>query len=273
MIWKVELKDAQEGIKELGDKSVDCIVTDPAYASLEKWRAVGTTTRLKVSKSSSNKWFPVVPNSYYVPFLEECLRVLKQNTYMFVMCDEITSHVIYASMREVGIKEDRIGFAYWRKIGKPEGPPCEECGHQPHKPGTPGMGYPFRSVIEKIVFAKKGKPGLPKDKSVRNDLGQYWIEEPMLKGDYYPTQKPHQLIQVLLRQAELLPGSMILDPFAGSGSTGYASYLEGHQFLGFDVKQEALNYFEKWKKTWKDRPGPVKSSSDDVSPSILDMFQ
>lgn len=270
MTWEIELKDAQDGLKELEDKSVDCVVTDPAYASLEKWRSMGTTTRLKKSKSSSNEWFQTVPNSYYVPFLQECLRVLKQNTYLFVMCDEITSHVIYASMLEVGIKEDRIGFAYWRKIGKPEGPPCGSCGHQARKPGTPGMGYPFRSVIEKIVFAKKGKPTLPQNKSVRNDLGQYWVEEPMLKGDFYPTQKPVPLLEVMLRQAELNSGSLILDPFAGSGSTGEAAYNLGHRFLGFDVEQKALDVFSARKKFWVT---PTDMPVEELAEySVLDFF-
>ena len=34
-------------LKELADESVDCLITDPPYESLEKHRAVGTTTRLK----------------------------------------------------------------------------------------------------------------------------------------------------------------------------------------------------------------------------------
>ena len=55
--------DAVEWLRELADASVDLIVTDPPYESLEKHRAVGTTTRLKHSKASSNDWFDIFPNN------------------------------------------------------------------------------------------------------------------------------------------------------------------------------------------------------------------
>jgi len=112
------------------------------------------------------------------------------------------------------------------------------------------MGYPFRSVIEKIVFAKKGKPKPPQDKSQRNDLGQFWLEEPMLKGEFYPTEKPVPLLEILIRMADLEPNSLIVDPFAGSGSTGEAAFNLGHRFLGFDVSQAAIDYFNERKQRW-----------------------
>lgn len=38
---------------------------DPPYESLEKHRAIGTTTRLKHSKASSNDWFTIFPNARF----------------------------------------------------------------------------------------------------------------------------------------------------------------------------------------------------------------
>ncbi|MCZ8659771.1 site-specific DNA-methyltransferase, partial [Escherichia albertii] len=57
--------DAVEWLKTLPSGSVDLFVTDPPYESLEKHRKIGTTTRLKVSKSSSNEWFAIFPNSRF----------------------------------------------------------------------------------------------------------------------------------------------------------------------------------------------------------------
>jgi 16S rRNA G966 N2-methylase RsmD len=51
--------DAIEWMRTLPEASVDLVVTDPPYESLEKHRAIGTTTRLKHSKASSNDWFTV----------------------------------------------------------------------------------------------------------------------------------------------------------------------------------------------------------------------
>ena len=53
--------DAVQWLQTLPSDSLDLLVTDPPYESLEKHRAVGTTTRLKVSAGSSNPWFTVFP--------------------------------------------------------------------------------------------------------------------------------------------------------------------------------------------------------------------
>ena len=53
--------DAVEWLRSLDGESVDLVITDPPYESLEKHRAVGTTTRLKHSKASSNDWFRIFP--------------------------------------------------------------------------------------------------------------------------------------------------------------------------------------------------------------------
>lgn len=55
--------DAVQWLRALPAESVDLVVTDPAYESLEKHRAIGTTTRLKHSKASSNDWFRVAPSA------------------------------------------------------------------------------------------------------------------------------------------------------------------------------------------------------------------
>lgn len=270
---QILLIDAIEGLKTLAGKSVDLIITDPAYDSLEKWREMGTTTRLKESKGSSNQWFETIGSDYYEPFFRECLRVLKRNSYIFVMCDEWTSHLVASKFLESGLKDDRIGFGYWRKCGKPDGV-CTECGQPKKKPGTPGMGYPMRSSVEKIVLAKHGKPKPPSDKTVRNDLGQFWLEEPHLKGKFYPTEKPVNLVQIMIQLAELEENSLVVDPFAGSGSTGEAAFNLGHRFLGFDTSQKSLDYFEARRTKWFSSDGKqlyMPQPDQDYS-SVIDFF-
>ncbi len=61
-------QDAVEWLSTLPDASVDLLITDPPYESLEKHRAVGTTTRLKNSKGSSNQWFSIFPNQRFEAF-------------------------------------------------------------------------------------------------------------------------------------------------------------------------------------------------------------
>ena len=52
----IRVEDAFAWLGRLKPGIANLVITDPPYASLEKHRAIGTTTRLKHSKSSSNDW-------------------------------------------------------------------------------------------------------------------------------------------------------------------------------------------------------------------------
>lgn len=265
MPHEMRLTDAMDGLRSLAADSVDLVITDPPYESLERWRDMGTTTRLKQSKMSSNEWFPTVPNSYFPAFFAECYRVLRKGTDCYVMCDEETGDILKPMLRAAGfgLRKSLI----WHKVGKREKVSCPNCGAHVtdrHTPGTPGMGYPYRSVYEFILHARKGKRPMPEDKSVRNLLPIPWIKH----GDAYPTEKPTELCEVMIRQSSA-EGDVVLDPFAGSGSCGEAAFNLGRNFMGFDVEQKALDRFEQRRQHW------IYEKAEEAPPvtgGILDMF-
>jgi site-specific DNA-methyltransferase (adenine-specific) len=57
--------------------------------------------------------------------------------------------------------------------------------------------------------------------------------------DRYPTQKPLGILRRII-QASSLPGALVLDFFAGSGTTGAAALELGRRFLLVDNNPEAL---------------------------------
>jgi DNA modification methylase len=57
------------------------------------------------------------------------------------------------------------------------------------------------------------------------------------RANIHPTVKPTDLMRYLCRLVTP-PGGWVLDPFAGSGSTGKAAKLEGFRFLGFELSAE-----------------------------------
>jgi site-specific DNA-methyltransferase (adenine-specific) len=60
---------------------------------------------------------------------------------------------------------------------------------------------------------------------------------PVRQADkHHMTGKPTELMRALVRP--VLPGGLVLDPFAGSGSTGVAALLEGRRFLGIEREAE-----------------------------------
>jgi site-specific DNA-methyltransferase (adenine-specific) len=60
------------------------------------------------------------------------------------------------------------------------------------------------------------------------------IREPVRFTDkHHITGKPTAVMQQLVRVCP--PGGIVLDPFAGSGTTGVAALLEGRRFVGIEI--------------------------------------
>ena len=76
--------DAVAWLRTLRDESVDLVITDPPYESLEKHRAIGTTTRLKHSKASSNNWFSIFPNGRFPELFRELFRILRRDRHRYL---------------------------------------------------------------------------------------------------------------------------------------------------------------------------------------------
>lgn len=63
--------------------------------------------------------------------------------------------------------------------------------------------------------------------------------KPVPQHNHHPTVKPTDLMRYICRLVTP-PGGVVLDPFAGSGSTGKAALLEGFHFLGIEREPEYL---------------------------------
>jgi DNA modification methylase len=67
---------------------------------------------------------------------------------------------------------------------------------------------------------------------IRNDL-LYSHPSPRLRRNIHPTIKPLALMRWLVRLTVPKDG-LVLDPFAGSATTGIAALLENRRFLGIE---------------------------------------
>jgi len=198
-------------LRSLGDETVDLIVTDPAYESLEKHRAIGTTTRLTAD------WFEIFRNERFPELLAEMMRVLKRDAHLYIYSDQETAFVT-KPMAEVA------GFKWWKHLV------WSKTKIDSDEPAA-GMGYHYRASHELIGFYEKGKRRLA-------NLGVCDVlRAPRVKG--YPTEKPVGVSATLVRQS-CPPGGLVVDCFMGSGSTGEATFLAGCRFAGCDVAERSM---------------------------------
>jgi len=207
----INKNDAIDWLRGLHDASVDLVVTDPPYESLEKHRAIGTTTRLKHSKASSNDWFEIFPNARFEELFTELYRVLKKNRHLYLFCDQETMFVAKPIA-------EAAGFRCWEPLIWDK--------------QKIGMGYHYRSRYELVLFFEKGKRKL-------NNLSIPDILQAPRIHNGYPAEKPVAISETLISQSTDL-GELVIDPFMGSGSVGLAALTLKRQFLGNDLCDEAV---------------------------------
>lgn len=209
---RIEQADAVEWLRATPPRSLDLIVTDPAYESLEKHRAKGTTTRLSHSNSSSNDWFEIFPNARFEDLWQAAYVALRDDAHFYVLCDQETGFYLHAMNARLGT------FKFWKAIIWDK--------------ITIGMGYHYRARHEWVLFFEKGKRKL-------NDLGVPDVLTFPRVHNRYPTEKPAALLSVLIEQSTDA-GDVVADPFVGSGSCAEAALTQGRCFRGCDSSASAV---------------------------------
>ena len=131
---------------------------------------------------------------------------------MYLFCDAETMFVA----KPLG---EAAGFKFWKPLIWDK--------------RTIGMGYHYRARCEMILFFEKGKRRL-------NDLGVPDIIEAPRVRNGYPTEKPVEVGEVLIRQSSA-PGDIVIDPFVGSGAFGVAAVSQGRNFAGTDTSRLACD--------------------------------
>ncbi len=206
MKQEVYQKNAFSLLAEIETESIDLIFTDPPYWTLNKWRNIGSTTRLggHRDKSKQSGWFETITEEELWELLVECYRVLKRDRHAFIMCDGQTLKNVLGYVEEAGFNYYKP--IVWDKVNQ-------------------GMGYHLRSRHEFIVLLDKGKNRQPKNLGLP-DI----VSIPYVRGGY-PTEKPVELPLFFIEQYAR-KGEMVLDPFFGSGSTLAAAKIAGCQYSG-----------------------------------------
>lgn len=216
--------EALQILSGLPSNSVDALVTDPPYSSGGKWRGdVLRKPSEKYQMSPTQKSYPEFQGDtrdqrsyalWWTLWGTQCLRVLKEGAPVLVFTDWRQLPGTADALQAAGFVWR--GTAVWDKT--------EGC--------RPAKGR-FRQQSEFVLWGSKG--GMPKNEQAGALAGVFRCA-PQTGGKFHTTGKPVQLMEKLLEIVQ--PGATVLDPFAGSGSTGVAALKTGRRFIGVEITHD-----------------------------------
>jgi site-specific DNA-methyltransferase (adenine-specific) len=211
--WTIHAGECLAGLALLEDRSVDAIITDPPYEA-----ECHTSNRLVARAGGKLEveplTFPPITEEQRAESARHMARLARR--WILVFC-QVEAAMKWRAALEAG------GAVYKRTCQwiKPDGKPQ-------YSGDRPGIGY------ESIVACHA--PG----RSRWNGGGSHGVFIVNKGGDErtgHQTQKPLALMDVLVRLFSE-PGELILDPFAGSGTTGVAALRLGRRFEGWEMNPE-----------------------------------
>jgi site-specific DNA-methyltransferase (adenine-specific) len=221
--WHIERGEALATLRLLPESSVDAVITDPPYSSgglfagdrakapSQKYVQAGTKIQHPdfVGDTRDQRSFAF----WCALWLSECHRAAKEGAPVCVFSD----------WRQLPTTVDVLQAGGWVFRGivpwdKTEG-------------ARPQRGR-YRNQCEYVAWGSKGP--MPTDRGVPVLPGV--VRVALKKSEkLHLAGKPIDVMCALVRICP--PGGIVLDPFAGSASTGVACAREGLRFIGIELTQ------------------------------------
>ncbi|HWD91357.1 MAG TPA: site-specific DNA-methyltransferase, partial [Verrucomicrobiae bacterium] len=242
----------------------DCIFADPPYFLSNGGITCHAGKMVKVDKGDWDKSRgPALNHEFNKEWLKRCQRVLKPNGTIWVSG---THHVIFS----IGYALQELGYKILNDIAweKPNPPPNLSCRYFTHSTETilwaaknekskhtfnyqemrKVTGKQMKTVWRQNEFtAWEGEaPDEPQNPSLSShlsssELNPIWTmsspgKEEKLFGKH-PTQKPIALVERCLL-ASTNEGDLVLDPFAGGGTTAMAALRLNRGCVGIELDEQ-----------------------------------
>lgn len=181
---------------------------------------------------------------FLAPRLEECARLLDETGSLIVHLDPRESHYVKVALDEIFGRasfRNEIVWAYdYGGRPKTSWPAKHDVLLWYSK--DPGSWTYRYDDIDRIPYMAPGLVGPEKAARGKVPTDVWWqtIVAPQSKERTgYPTQKPLKILERIVR-VHSNPGEHVLDPFAGSGTTGAAALACGRSCTLVDENPEAI---------------------------------
>jgi len=225
--------DCLELMPRLPAESFDLIFADPPYFLSNDGMTCHAGKRVSVNKGKWDRSRGFAGNyRFTMDWLRQCQRLLKPNGTIWVSG---TSHIIHI----VGCALDELGFKILNDITwvKPNPPPNLSCRY-------------FVHATETVIWAGRDKKcrhkfnyRLMKRLNGGRQMKSVWFIDPPARSEKvfgkHPTQKPLALLERIIA-ASSDEDDTILDPFAGSATTGLAAARMNRVFVGIELEPDFL---------------------------------
>jgi site-specific DNA-methyltransferase (adenine-specific) len=260
VVGKIYRADNIDVLRTLPSESVDLIYIDPPFNTGK----VQERTQLKTVRSEHGDRVGFQGHRYesivvgkkrfadlfddYLAFLEprlvEAHRILAPHGCLYVHLDYREVHYCKVLLDSIFDRTCFLNEIIWAYDygGRPRDrwPPKHDTILLYAK--VPGQHVFNVDEIERIPYMAPGLVG--PDKAARGKLptDTWWHTIVPTNGSEktgYPTQKPLGILRRII-QASSHPGAVVIDFFAGSGTTGIAALELGRRFILVDNSQEAL---------------------------------
>lgn len=221
--------DAIEELKKLSDGSVDLICTDPPY---NLGKDYGNNIDWK-------QWHEY--EKFTLDWLAESKRILKNDGSIYVFMGVKFIARLFLILQDLGFHFNGwITWHYTQGMGRKKG---FSPRHEDILYFTKSDNFTFNlddiRIPQKYFRERNNMSGA--------NPGDVWefshihYSNPERAG--HPTQKPEALMKRIIL-ASSNKGDLVVDPFAGSGTTCVVSNFLGRKWIGFDINPEYINMSE-----------------------------
>jgi site-specific DNA-methyltransferase (adenine-specific) len=199
---KIQNIDWKIGIKEVANKSVDLLVTDPPYGM--EFQSNRRKEKHKSIQNDNNL-------DWLVGWIDELKRVMKDEAHLYIFC---SWHNVEVFKYLVGKKFNVKNILIWEK----------------NNHGSGDLLGDYAPKYEMILFCSNGQ------KKLKGGRDSNILKADKTGNENHPTEKPLNLIQYFINKSSNI-GDLVLDTFGGSCVTAIASKQLQRNCICFEIEE------------------------------------